>query len=47
MDKLIAILKDLHPDVDFAAATDLIDGGVLDSFDVVTIVAEVDDAFGV
>ena len=47
MDKLIEILSELHPDVDFATATGLIDNGVLDSFDVVTIVAEVDDNFDV
>lgn len=47
MDKLIAILSDLHPDVDFATETGLIDNGILDSFDVVTIVAEVDDTFDV
>ena len=47
MDKLIAILSELHPDVDFATETGLIDNGILDSFDVVTIVAEVDDTFDV
>ncbi len=47
MNKLIAILSDLHPDVDFATETGLIDNGILDSFDVVTIVAEVDDTFDV
>lgn len=47
MDKLIAILSDLHPDVDFATADALIDGGILDSFDIVTIVAEIDAEFDV
>ncbi len=47
MDKLIAILSELHPDVNFETETGLIDNGVLDSFDVVTIVAEVDDTFDV
>lgn len=47
MDKLISILSELHPDVDFTAATGLIDNGVLDSFDIVTLVAEIDDAFDV
>lgn len=47
MEKLIAILTDLHPDVDFASEEGLIDGGILDSFDIVTIVAEIDDAYGV
>lgn len=47
MDKLLTILNDLHPDVDFEAENALIDGGILDSFDIVTIVAEIDDAFDV
>jgi len=40
-------LNELHPYVDFMTAEGLIDGGILDSFDVVTIVAEVDDAYDV
>ena len=47
MNKLISILKELHPDIDFETEDALIDGGILDSFDVVTIVAEIDDAYGV
>lgn len=47
MQKLLAILNDLHPDVDFETENALIDGGILDSFDIVTIVAEMDDAYGV
>ena len=47
MDKLIDILVELHPDVDFGTETGLIDGGILDSFDIVTIVAEIDDVFDV
>lgn len=47
MNKLLTILAGLHPDVDFAAEDALIDSGILDSFDIVTIVAEIDDKFGV
>jgi len=47
MEKLLNILWELHPDVDFTTAEDLIQGGVLDSFDIVTIVSEVDDQFDV
>lgn len=47
MDKLIQILTDLHPEVDFYEETMLIDAGILDSFDIVTIVAEIDDVFDV
>jgi len=47
MDKLMGILRALNPDIDFEAEAALIDGGLLDSFDIVTLVAEIDDAFGV
>lgn len=47
MNKLTAILTELHPDVDFETANTLIDDGILDSFDIVTIVAEVDAEFDV
>ena len=42
MEVLRNILEQLHPDVDFAAEDKLIGKGILDSFDIVTIVAEVD-----
>lgn len=47
MDKLLEILKGIRPDVDFENETELIDDGILDSFDVVSIISEIDDAFGV
>lgn len=47
MEKLLEILKEIRPDVDFENETELIDEGILDSFDVVSIISEIDDAFGV
>ncbi|MCS2954271.1 acyl carrier protein [Bacteroides thetaiotaomicron] len=47
MEKLLEILKDIRPDVDFENEDALIDDGVLDSFDVVSIISEIDDEFGV
>lgn len=47
MEKLLEILTDLHPDVDFETANTLIDDGFLDSFDIVTIVAEIDAEYDV
>ena len=47
MDKLLEILQGIRPDVDFENETELIDDGILDSFDVVSIISEIDDAFGV
>ena len=47
MEKLLEILSDLHPDIDFELEDALIDNGILDSFDIVTIVAEVNSEFDV
>lgn len=41
------ILKGIRPDVDFENETSLIDDGILDSFDVVSIISELDNEFGV
>ena len=47
MEKLLEILDELHPDVDFETEEHLIDNKILDSFDIVTIVAEIDSEFDV
>lgn len=47
MEQLLEILKELHPEVDFATNDKLIDGKVLDSFDIVTIIAEINSEFDV
>lgn len=47
MEALLQILKDLHPDVDFAVETDLIGDGVLDSLDIVTLITEINSAYDV
>ncbi|MBO4649933.1 MAG: acyl carrier protein [Clostridiales bacterium] len=47
MDELIAILKDIHPDVDYETATNLVDGKILDSFDIISLVSEIADKFDV
>lgn len=45
MEKIIQILEDIRPDVDFKTETTLVDGGILDSFDIVSIISELNDAF--
>ncbi len=47
MEELIRILEEVRPDIDFSAEKSLIDGGVLDSFDIITIVGELNDAFDI
>lgn len=44
---LRAILEEIRPDVDFENETELIDGGVLESMDIVAIVGEIKEAFDV
>ena len=47
MDKLIEILKEIHPDVDFETENTLVDDGILDSLDIVTLITEINDRFDV
>ena len=47
MDKVLEILKGVRSDVDFENETQLIDGNILDSFDIIAIVGELDEAFDV
>ena len=47
MDTLLEILNDLHPDVDFETCDTLIDDEILDSFDIVSLIAEINNEFDV
>lgn len=47
MEELMEILEDLCPDVDFEKETALIDDQILSSFDVLSIVSEIRDAFDI
>ena len=47
MEQLLNILAELHPEVDCETEEHLIDNKILDSFDIVTIVAEIDSEFDV
>ena len=40
MSELLAVLKTIRPESDFAASRDFIADGMLDSFDVITLVAD-------
>jgi Phosphopantetheine attachment site. len=47
MEKLLKILNEIRPDVDFIAQNALIDRGILDSFDVISIVGYISDEFNI
>lgn len=47
MEKLIEILEDIHPDVDYENCNDLIDGHILDSLSIISLVAELEDEFDI
>lgn len=47
LEQIMQILAELRPDVDFTKEQNLIDDGVLDSFDFVSLVAELGEAFDV
>ena len=45
MEKVLSIVEEIRPDVDFAEETALIDDGVLDSFDIVSIISDLNDEY--
>lgn len=47
MEELIELLQDVRDDVDFENCTDLIDGKVLSSFDIIQIISVIDDEYDV
>lgn len=47
MEKLLEILKSVRDDIDFANEDKLIDNEILDSFDIVSIVGELCDAYDI
>ena len=47
MEKLIEILRELHDDVDYETEEALVDDGIIDSLDIVTLVTEINDQFDV
>lgn len=44
-EKLLEVLADAKPGFEFEGKTDLVDGGYLDSFDIITLVSELNDKF--
>ena len=46
-EEILDILSDLRPDVDFETETKLVSGKVLASFDIISLIAELGDAFDI
>ncbi len=47
MEKLLEILTDLHSDVDFETEESLIDDGILDSMDIISLITEISEEYDV
>jgi acyl carrier protein len=47
MNKLAEILKGIRPEFDFTTSQDFISDGMLDSFDMVTLVSTLDKTYGI
>ena len=47
MEALLEILNDLHQEVDFETCNTLVDDKIIDSFDIVTIISEVNEEYDV
>lgn len=45
--KIIDLLVEIRPEFDFAASENFIEAGMLDSFDIVSLVASLDEEFGI
>lgn len=46
-EKIISILNELRPEFDFSTSNNFIADGMLDSFDVINLVNELDTTFGI
>ena len=47
MDELLEILNGIHDDVDYETEEHLIDEAILDSLDIVDLITQIGDTFGV
>ena len=47
MEKLLEILEDAQPNADYATCTTLIDDGIIDSFTLLSLINDLEDAYGI
>lgn len=47
MEELLDILRSIRTDIDFENEEKLVDDGLLDSFDIISIIAEINDRYDI
>ena len=47
MQRILSILQGIRPEFDFASSDDFVGDGMLDSFDMVTLVSDLDKVYGI
>ena len=47
MDELLEILKEIDPSVDYETEDQLVDGEILDSFSIITLISNLSEAFDI
>lgn len=47
MENLLEILNEIHPEIDFENTTNLVSDGFLDSFDIVTLIGEINNSYDI
>lgn len=47
MEKLMELLEEMRPDIDFASEKKLVTDRLLESFDIISLVNEIDDEFDI
>ena len=47
MEELLNILQEINPDIDYENATNLVDGKLLDSLSIITLITEICDTFDI
>lgn len=47
MEQLLEVLNGINPGIDYETETKLIDGGLLDSFSILSLIPELEEAFDV
>ena len=47
MQEIYDILKELRPEFDFAGSGDFVEDGYLDSFDIISLVSQLEERYGI